>query len=180
MRRLWLLLLLGSSALAQDVQRNVFAADTTWRSEAGPQVALSAWKGKPFVLAFVYTSCPGSCPLTTAKLKRVDAELKKAPLDLVVVSLDPEHDTPDAVRAYRKRYGLEGLVRWSVLVGEEATLRTLTMLVDFRYSRNAETGAIDHDNAIFLVDRGGAVAAQMSSTDQPLQDFVAAAARLGR
>jgi protein SCO1/2 len=183
MKKVWLIVALAAcSALAQDAKRNVLALETGWRTEAGAQTTLGAWKGKPFVLAFVYTSCPGTCPLTTAKLKRLDAELKKAKalLDVVVVSLDPTHDTPEAVRAYRARYKLEDARRWQVLVGDEATLRSVTMLADFRYSRNAETGAIDHDNAIFLVDREGGVAAQMSSIDQPLQTFVAAATQLAR
>lgn len=177
MKMLWVLLALAAApAFADDEQKNVLALDTRWRAENGDAVTLSKYGGEWYALTFVYTSCAGSCPLTTAKLKRLSAALDKAgkPLPLVVVSLDPGHDTPEAIAAYRKRYGLEGATRWKILVGDEAQLRSLTMLLGFKYARNAESGAISHDNTIYLVGPGGAVRTEMSSLDQPMEAFVAA------
>ncbi|MBX7098852.1 MAG: SCO family protein [Myxococcaceae bacterium] len=170
------LCLVSLSAAAQGEPRSVLALETRWRTESGEQVSLSARKGRWYALSFVYTSCAGTCPLTTQKLKRLDATLAKAgkPLDVVVVSLDPEHDTPEAVKAYRARHQLTSAKRWSILVGEQEQLRTLTMLLDFKYSKNPESGVIMHDNAVFLVSPSGEVKATMSSLDGPLDEFVAA------
>jgi protein SCO1/2 len=171
--------LVGVLAQAEEEPKNVLALETTWHDEAGARTTLAAWKGHWYALTFVYTSCAGTCPLTTRKLKRLDAALDKAhrPLDLVVVSLDPAHDTPEAVKAWRARYQLEDARRWHVLVGEDAQVRTLTMLLNFKYTTNPESGVILHDNAVFLIAPDGSVKTSMSSLDQPLDDFLAAVPR---
>jgi protein SCO1/2 len=169
--------LLLASLLAVDPAPNVLALETRWRTEALETTTLGALERHWYVLTFVYTSCAGSCPLTTRKLVRLDQALTKAgaPLDLVVVSLDPAHDTPAAVADYRRRYHLEAATRWHVLVGDDAQVRTLTMLLGFKYARNPESGVILHDNTVFLIAPDGSVAASMSSVDEPLEGFVATA-----
>lgn len=166
-----------SLAAADDPPMNVLALPTKWTAEDGARVSLEQWKGRWYALTFVYTSCAGSCPLTTKKLKRLDAALEKAgkPLELVVVSLDPAHDTPEQVARYRQRYGVEQAKRWHVLVGDDAQVRTLTMLLSFKYSKNPESGVILHDNTVFLIGPDGTVRTSMSSLDEPLQTFVEAA-----
>lgn len=170
------LVVLAAAVHAGEPAANVLALETTWRTERGEKVTLESLRGRWYALSFVYTSCPGTCPLTTQKLKRLDAALRKArrPIDLVVVSLDPANDTPDAVASYRARYQLTGAKQWRILVGDDEQLRTLTMLLGFKYTRNAESGAILHDNAVYLVGPDGAVVTSMSSLDQPLDAFVAA------
>ncbi len=177
MRVMLLVGLLSSFAFAgEDTPKNVLSLETKWRAENGSRISLTSMKGKTYVLTFVYTSCAGSCPLTTRKLKRLDAALVKAgkPLELIVVSLDPEKDTPEALVAYRARYGLEESKRFRILVGAETEVRTLTMLLEFKYTKNPESGVIMHDNAVFLVGPDGSVKASMSSLDQTMDVFVAA------
>jgi len=166
--------LVAATAFAEEEPKNVLALETRWRAEGGEALTLSKFEGQWYALTFVYTSCAGSCPLTTAKLKRLATALDKAgrPLPLVVVSLDPAHDTPEALAAYRKRYGLEAATRWRVLVGEESQVRALTMLLGFKYARNAESGAISHDNTIYLIAPDGSVRTEMSSLDQPMETFL--------
>lgn len=157
-----LFLLLASSGPA-----NAYQMETRWRSEDGAQVLLSANAGKQVLLSFVYTSCGATCPLTTKRLQRLERAMKKAKkaTRIVVVSLDPEGDTPEAVRAYRAQYGLTGDRQWEVLVGDAGALRTLTMLLDFRFSKNPESGAIMHDNKIFLLSKNGEVLVTTSSIE---------------
>lgn len=170
------LCLSSALAFAEDEPKNVLSLETRWRDEAGGTPTLSAWKGQWYALTFVYTSCAGTCPLTTKKLKRLDGALVKAgrPLDLVVVSLDPAHDTAEQVKKYRARYQLEDNRRWHVLVGDDAQVRTLTMLLNFKYTTNPESGVILHDNTVFLIGPDGGVKTSMSSLDQPLDEFIAA------
>jgi protein SCO1 len=177
MKAMLLVGLLSAVAFAgEDAVKNVLSLETKWRAEDGSRVSLSSMKGKTYALTFVYTSCAGSCPLTTRKLKRLDEALVKAgkPLDLIVVSLDPAHDTPEALVAYRARYGLEESKRFRILVGDDAQVRTLTMLLEFKYTRNPESGVIMHDNAVFLIGPDGSVRTSMSSLDQAMDEFVGA------
>ena len=96
------------------------------------------------------------------------------PLDLVVVSLDPAHDSPAELEKYRARYGLQDAKRWRIFVGDDAQVRTLTMLLEFKYTKNPESGVILHDNTVFLVGPEGDVKTTMSSLDQPMDEFIAA------
>ena len=167
---------LTALARADDEPKNVLALETTWRDEAGASTTLNAWKGRWYVLSFIYTSCAGTCPLTTKKLKRLHAALVQAgrPLDLVVVSLDPAHDTPEAFKQYRRRHQLDDARPWHLLVGDDAQVRTLTMLLNFKYTTNAESGVILHDNTVFLISPDGTVKTSMSSLDEPLDAFLGA------
>lgn len=179
-RSLFVVLAVSASVVhAEDAPKNVLALDTTWRAEDGKKISLEPWKGRWYALTFIYTGCAGTCPLTTRKLKRLDAALVKAgrPIDLVVVSLDPKHDTPEAIAQYRARYELTDSKRWHVLVGDDAQVRTLTMLLGFKYTTNPASGVILHDNTVFLVGPDGSVHTSMSSLDQPLDTFVAAVPR---
>ena len=53
-------------------------------------------------------------------------------------------------------------------------MRTLTMLLEFKYTKNPESGVILHDNTVFLVGPDGSVQTSMSSLDQPMEAFIAA------
>ncbi len=176
MKSLILSALLANAAAAGGDVKNVLALPTSWRAEGGAATSLEALKGRWYALSFIYTSCAGSCPLTTKKLKRLDDTLAQAgkPLELVVVSLDPTHDTPAELVKYRDRYALKDAARWRILVGDDAQVRTLTMLLEFKYTKNPESGVIAHDNTVFLVNPKGDVVTSMSSLDQPMEAFVAA------
>src|SRR5215831_17160502 len=60
-------------------------------------------KGKIVVIDFIYTSCPDICGLTTARLSQAEEKLgDMVGRDLFFISLtvDPEHDTPDRLKAF--------------------------------------------------------------------------------
>jgi len=64
-------------------------------------------KGKTVLINFIYTKCGDSCPLETAKLKQVQKLLgDRVGKDIFFysISLDPEHDTPQALSDYAENY----------------------------------------------------------------------------
>src|ERR1035437_9054908 len=61
----------------------------------GHRGSLASLKGKPLVVDFIYTSCPGECRMETAKLANVALRLGPAlgsKVTIVSISVDPEHD----------------------------------------------------------------------------------------
>jgi protein SCO1/2 len=58
------------------------------------------------LLNFVYTTCPGICPMMSAVFSQVQDALGDArdQVHMVSVSIDPEQDTPARLRAYAQRY----------------------------------------------------------------------------
>jgi protein SCO1/2 len=69
----------------------------------GQPVSLASLKGKWSLLFFGYTFCPDICPTTLAQLRQVKAELPKAAvarLQVILVSVDPQRDTPAKLKEY--------------------------------------------------------------------------------
>jgi protein SCO1/2 len=62
--------------------------------------------GRPVVLNFIYTTCPGICPLSSHVFSQLQRELgaERDHVHLVSISIDPEEDTPSRLRAYAKKY----------------------------------------------------------------------------
>ncbi|MNT34897.1 hypothetical protein D3C72_1709000 [compost metagenome] len=71
--------------------------------EKGQTVAMDELKGKWSLLFFGYTFCPDICPTTLAQLRQVKSELPKEAverLQVVLVSVDPNRDTPTQLKQY--------------------------------------------------------------------------------
>lgn len=110
---------------ATDLGHAKAAADFTLRSDGGP-VALSDLSRDVTLLFFGYTSCPDVCPLTMSKLRRVVERLgdDASRVRVVLVSVDPELDTPKRVADYARRFhpefvGLTGTRSEIVAVGAD-------------------------------------------------------------
>ena len=82
-------------------------------------------KGRVVALHFMFTTCGSGCPLTTANLAQVRKALTDRDRDVTFlsISLDPEHDTPEVLRAYARAYGLGP--GWYFLTGERADIERL-------------------------------------------------------
>jgi len=95
----------------------------TMTNRDGRAVRLQDLAGKPWIADFVFTRCPASCPLMTARMARLDRDLPRdLPVRLVSFSVDPEHDTPQVLEHYAETY--HAPARWLFLTGsKEETYR---------------------------------------------------------
>ncbi len=87
----------------------------------GRPVTLDSYRGEAVLLFFGYTHCPDVCPLTLARLSRVVGEMperKREGVRILLVTLDPERDTPAVLRDYARRFG----GRVTGLTGDSAAL----------------------------------------------------------
>jgi len=80
--------------------------------------------GRPVVLSFIYTTCTTVCPVTSQALSELQSKLGSARdnVHLVSISIDPEHDTPERLRDYAKRFGAGP--EWQHYTGTQAASRT--------------------------------------------------------
>ena len=73
--------------------------------------------GRPWIADFIFTRCPASCPMMTARMARLDRELPQdAAVRLVSFSVDPEHDTPAVLQRYAESF--KAPARWLFLTGD--------------------------------------------------------------
>lgn len=119
-------------------------------------------KGKVWVADFIFTQCPGVCPLLTAHMARVQAALAHEGLNdvrLVSFSVDPAHDAPAVLQEYAQRHRAD-LRSWWFLTGDRDSLYTLISkgfllaVAERSPDPQAETQElITHSDRFVLVDR---------------------------
>src|SRR5690242_19467161 len=84
-------------------------------------------KGKAVVINLIYTRCTASCPLETAKLAQVQRLLgDRVGKDVFFysISIDPTHDTPEALKAYARRFHVGP--GWLFLTGKDEDVRLVS------------------------------------------------------
>jgi protein SCO1/2 len=138
----------------------------------GTAITLSSLRGAVVALAFLYTRCPDVCPLTAAQFRAAQRELG-ADADrvrFVAVSVDPDGDTPEAVRAFSERHGLS--TNWSYLVGARAQLEPVWRAYGIGATVAPTGPAVQHNDAIYLIDADGRER-ELVHSDIRLQDLVA-------
>ncbi|MCS7109889.1 MAG: SCO family protein, partial [Candidatus Caldarchaeum sp.] len=80
--------------------------DFTLTDQNGRPFSLSSVKGKAVLMYFGYTNCPDVCPLVLSKVGKVIRELgdRGDGLAVIFVTVDPERDTPEALKRYVSYY----------------------------------------------------------------------------
>jgi protein SCO1/2 len=120
---------------------------------------LADFKGRIPVIFFGYTQCPDVCPTTLTMLAEARALLGAdgEKLVAVLVTIDPERDTPELLRPYVASFAPD----WIALRGDAAqTLATArTFKVFYRKAPGQEPGryTMDHTAASYVFDRRGRI-----------------------
>ncbi len=114
-------------ALTAADQRQL-AADSLWTDDRGASIPMDAlFSGTDLVIVdFMFTSCQHSCPLATAHLRRLYQALGPrvgSEVKFVSLSIDPEKDTSEALRAYKARFHLGA--DWGFYRGDLAAVMKL-------------------------------------------------------
>ena len=144
------------SAAASDF--SVYDLEASWRDQDGRDRVLASLRGKPRVVAMVYTRCTHTCPAIVAEMKRLEAALDsagRAQVGFVLVSLDPERDTPEQLKAFATSMRLPPDA-WTLLTGDEGAVRELAALLGIRYRAEADA-QISHSNTYLVLDAGGSM-----------------------
>ncbi len=166
--------------------------DLRFRDETGAMVRLGDYFGrKPVVLSLVYYRCPMLCGLS---LEGIASSLKTIAFDagrefeVVTVSFDPR-ETPDLARGRKERsidlYGRPAAAPgWHFLTGDEASIRSLTSAVGFRYAWDADLKQYAHPTGIVVLTPQGRIARYFFGVEYAARDLrlglvEAAAGRIG-
>jgi len=87
---------------AVDITGADYAKGFTLKDANGATRTLADFKGKVVVLFFGYAQCPDVCPTTMTEMTQVKQQLgaDAGKLQVVFVTVDPERDTPEVMKAY--------------------------------------------------------------------------------
>ncbi len=127
-------------------------------NQDGKNFGLRDLRRKIWIADFIYTTCPGPCPMISNRMSELQEPLKKTDVHLVSFTVDPTKDTPQMLHTYAEKLGAEP-GRWDFLTGPQSTIYNL--------SRNGfklavsdgsdEKGIPVHSTRMILVDRHGAI-----------------------
>jgi protein SCO1/2 len=148
----------AASAAAADAGFSVYELESRWRDAAGGERALGSLAGRVQVVAMVYTACTHTCPLIVTEMKRLEAALspeERARTGFVLVSLDPERDAPAQLAHFAANFRLDPAA-WTLLTGDDDSVRELAALLGIRYRPEAD-GQISHSNTYLVLDPAGRV-----------------------
>lgn len=82
--------------------------DVTLTNQNGEAVSMEQLEGRWNLLFFGYTFCPDICPATLAELRQLRGKLPEdvnQRLQPILVSVDPERDTPEQLKKYLDYFG---------------------------------------------------------------------------
>jgi protein SCO1 len=127
---------------------------------------LDRYRGHPLLMAFSYSRCPlpDYCPLTMQNFARIEKMTASDPalreVRLLIVTIDPEHDTPEVLRTYGLKYatgdgGAHPFARWNLATGAPQDVKKLAGFFGLDYYQ--DTRSIVHSLRTAIVDPAGRV-----------------------
>jgi protein SCO1/2 len=145
----------GWLRLRDGLARTSVAPDFELIDQAGKTVSLASLGNRVLLVDFIYTSCPGPCPVQTSNqvaLQKQIPEALRSGVHFVSISLDPAFDQPEVLERYALERGAD-LSGWSFLTGPPEQVADVVRRWGIGSLRK-EDGTIDHTLITFLVHDG--------------------------
>lgn len=146
-------------------------------------------QGKVWATNFIFTSCAGTCPLLTERMKKVQKDLKSREdpellekIGIVSFSVDPERDSPEVLAKYAKRYEIDE-AQWRLITGpfkeiENTVVGGFKMAMGKVPREQAPQGEnpgefydVVHGEKFLIVDSQGNIRGYYDATDAGLITF---------
>jgi protein SCO1 len=145
-----------------------------------PEFAFIDHAGQPFdpdrlrgrwsLIFFGFTSCPDVCPTTLSQLAQVEKRLADLPAEarpqVILVSVDPQRDTPEHLASYVKFFSPS----FVGVTGSPAAIKKFTHAMGVPVAitpTGADGYTVDHSAAVFAIDPAGELRALFSPPHSP-------------
>jgi protein SCO1/2 len=146
------------------------APDVELLNQDGRRFRLSERRGRALLVTFIYTRCPlvDFCPRMTHQFAALEERLRQEPAlyertRLLTVSFDPEHDTPEKLKAYAGSLGIASppADHWEFATGDPKAVEELSTFFGLEYRaepseivHNLRTGLLAPDGTLKEIYRG--------------------------
>jgi protein SCO1 len=117
-------------------------------------VSLDSLKGKPWVATFVFTKCPGPCPMITGRMRVLQQDMKRFDFNLISITVDPERDTPEILSKYADAFSADR-GNWHFLTGDRGEIYSLIQEGFKMPVGEIKPGDILHTNRFVMIDPEG-------------------------
>lgn len=157
---------MGSDAISDN---SVYLLESDWKNQEGNELNITSLKNKNIVLGLIFANCTYACPIIVNDMKKVEQSLSGKDLKdtkFVLVSIDPERDTPEKLKEFGQKMGLD-FSKWDLLTGSEYDIRDLAALLGFKYKKD-DTGNYSHSNMISVLDKNGEIVYQHEGLNEDI------------
>ncbi|PWU06892.1 MAG: SCO family protein [Verrucomicrobia bacterium] len=128
------------------------------------EIRLENLKGVVWIVDFIFTRCQGPCPLLSARMAQLGEAVKvDKGIKLVSVTVDPEHDTPQVLKEYAKRFAANPQ-QWTFLTGSKDKIEAFMVKGMLQPIIRAPTEGLIHSTQLVLVDSQGQIRAFRDGT----------------
>lgn len=141
----------------EEIDPPVPAFEFSLTDQSGETINLVDMRGSVVMITFLYTHCPEACPLVAANFRNVQDQLSaaidKKELIQVLVTTDPERDTPERLKRYSQALG----GRWYFLTGNMQDVQEVWDGYEiYREVRErTEEIVVFHSYKTYLIDQEG-------------------------
>lgn len=118
------------------------------RDQDGRAVSLSAYRGEPVILTFLYSTCEDTCPQQAQEIRAALDDFGRD-VPVLAVSVDPAQDTPARARRFLLKQNLTDRMRF--LLGTRAELEPIWK----QYGIAPQAKGLDHSAYVLLLDDRG-------------------------
>jgi len=166
---LWLMLVAVAAMAADgDPPASLYHLDAALTDQSGAARKLDLYRGHPVLVTLFYASCQATCPLIVDTLRATERELtekQRAGLRVLMISSDPQRDTPAALKNLAQERHLD-TTRWTLAHADAGTVRNVAALLNVQY-RQLPSGEFNHSTVIALLSPRGEIEATSSTLGHP-------------
>lgn len=135
---------------------SIYNLPSTWTNQKGENLELVDLQGNVLVMVMIYTSCKAACPRLVADMRHIEQQVKSKNKDktkYILVSIDPETDTPERLKAFAKENQMDG-DQWVFLRSTEENTREFAATLAVNYKRISPID-FSHSNIISVFNTAG-------------------------
>lgn len=148
-----------------ELKESIFLLDSKWQNQEGKELQLKELKGKNLVFVMIFTSCQTACPILVADMQKIAAKIEPNKLKettMVLVSIDPDNDTPAVLKKYAAERKMVG-EPWLFLTSDKESIRELANVLAVKYKKISPI-IFSHSNIITVFNKKGEMVNQAEGT----------------
>jgi protein SCO1/2 len=142
---------------AIDITGADYGRDLSLPDISGRQRTLADFKGQAVVVFFGFTHCPDVCPTTMAELATVKKALGEdgKRLQPVFVTVDPERDTPELLKAYMASFDPGFIALRGTVEQTQALAKSFKAYFQKVPGKEPDSYSVDHTAGAYVFDPQG-------------------------
>lgn len=156
------------------------------QDQHGQQIGLKDLEGRVWATNFIFTSCAGTCPMLTQRMKRVLMAIQggalapyQSQVGILSITVDPERDNPKVLSEYAKNFKVES-PQWKFLTGPFAEIEK-TVVKGFKIamgkvpsdkSEGEEPYNVIHGEKFILLDDHGRIRGYYEVNDPGISKLI--------